>query len=271
LSIRVRGLISLALLLLSGGLLQAQDITTGRLIHYGMEEGTGTTVADDAAASGTQSCTLSSAGWAAGRIGTWATTYNGAQYCEAASTAAGVNGGTALTWAVWVKPAFQTSGATRRLFVRGMGFNDYYTFGLSLSTSGAPFCGLTRDLGANAAWTADAAISAGVWTHLACAWNRTTGTSTDMVLYVNGVPVTTTMGGSGYDNTFTLEDVAANGRITLGALNSNGLSGYFTGDLDEAYLFNRQLTQADIQALPGVGPAAAPRRVPLMFSQRPEE
>src|SRR5258706_8745924 len=96
--------------------------------------------------------------------------------------------------------------------------------------------------GLNHSVTATTAIANNVWTHVAATYNISDGAWN---LYANGVIVGTGNAGAGKVPEYTSIEHASIGS----ALTSTGLpGGFFNGKIDEVRIWDRALTQAEIQA-----------------------
>ncbi|MFA5724292.1 MAG: LamG-like jellyroll fold domain-containing protein, partial [Candidatus Pacearchaeota archaeon] len=78
-----------------------------------------------------------------------------------------------------------------------------------------------------------------VWTHVVV-----TRTGTNITLYVNGV-----VQGSGIKGPTFLLDLAKGGSTRLGGGNWDASNGYYKGSLDELMIFNRSISQDEVQEL----------------------
>ncbi|MBK6723597.1 MAG: hypothetical protein IPG58_10115 [Acidobacteria bacterium] len=83
-------------------------------------------------------------------------------------------------------------------------------------------------------------VANGTWQHVAATRNRTTGA---IELFINGVSVATGVGGT--------QSLTAPARLTLGRLQTN--ISPFNGLMDEVEIFDRQLTQPEIQSIVNAG------------------
>ena len=78
----------------------------------------------------------------------------------------------------------------------------------------------------------------GAWHHAAMVKSEDT-----LALYVDGEPVGSAAGDAAFD--------AVLDKIAIGVLKDDNLARYFPGAIDEAYLYNRVLSQAEIAWLAG--------------------
>jgi hypothetical protein len=85
------------------------------------------------------------------------------------------------------------------------------------------------------------AIPLNAWSHVAAVWDGTTAAS-NVVIYVNGVPVAHSLDLNGSGTRAN----DSNNNLIIG--NNNGTDQTFDGVIDEARVYGRALTQAEIQA-----------------------
>ena len=193
---------------------------------WGFGEGSGGTTADVSGNANTG--TITGATWSTqGRYGN-ALSFNGSNSVVRVANSASLNVTTGMTLSAWVRPAATLSG-WRTIIQRQ---TDAYFLHASNGdgplrpAGGGTFGGSTDFVGG------PAAIPANAWTHLALTYDLAT-----MRLYVNGSQVATR---------------AATGAVQT---NSNPLwiggntpyGEYFQGLIDEARVYNRALTPAEIQ------------------------
>ncbi|MEQ1642256.1 MAG: LamG-like jellyroll fold domain-containing protein, partial [Pyrinomonadaceae bacterium] len=93
-------------------------------------------------------------------------------------------------------------------------------------------------------------IANGTWQHVAAIRNRTTGA---IQLFINGVSVATGVGGT--------QSLTAPARLTLGRLQTN--ISPFNGLIDEVEIFDRQLSQTEIQSIVIAGNGGCAQPTPL--------
>ncbi len=151
------------------------------------------------------------------------------------TTAAPLQGGTALTLSAWVKPATLTGNHSPVGFFGSASDKGYW---FNLPSSGEPQFWISRDgSGQDNAVGSIGQVTTGVWTHMVGTYDGTT-----MKIYINGVQAGSAAQ-SGTIHTVTTADAFAIGR--LGALSSD----YFDGQVDEVRVYNRVLSSSDIQSL----------------------
>lgn len=179
-----------------------------------------------------------------------------------ASTASPVlNTGKSFSVSVWAKlPAAQPSLPLMALSQNGQytsGFQLYY----SPTSGGWVFARFTSDIPSSPGFvraaqpscaTGDTACTSsrlGTWTHVAGVFDNPDSL---LKLYVNGTLVATAPFSGPWD---------ARGQTMIGANTQNGtLKSFFSGDLDEAQLFDNQLPDDQIARLAGKQPVVDPER-----------
>lgn len=165
---------------------------------------------------------------------------------------------TTLTVALWLKP---NQAADQGLVVKSSG-SAGFELALSASNSSDPptsqkvFFRLNED-DALRVYSVTAYPTDGSWLHAAATYDGNT-----MRLFINGVQEASLAAG-----TAVSPNTAA---IVLGA-NSEGTSGWFAGELDDARLYNRALSDAEIAALASAAPPGdtTPPSAPTALSATP--
>ncbi|MDX3457244.1 LamG domain-containing protein [Streptomyces sp. ME02-8801-2C] len=177
---------------------------------------------------------------------------------EASTTSPVVNTAKSFSVSLWAKlPGANPGGAPVAIAQAGhqtSGFEIYYSSTLGgwvfLRHSADASSGVTAVRATQpACGTGDSACTAarlGQWTHLVGVFDNTAG---QLRLYVNGKLVATTAFTGAWDSRAGLH---------LGANAISGVSGnFFAGDLDEAQLFDYQLTDAQVTTLHNKNPVAS--------------
>ena len=204
----------------------APVLPAGLVAGWSFNAGTGTTAAD-ASGNGNTATLQGGAAWAAGRYG------NGVQFDGindlvqvAASSELALTSG--MTLAAWIRPAGTQSG-WRTIMQR-----EVDTFFLNASTSaGNNVPGGGGTFGGNIhVVTGTTAAPAGQWTHVALSYDGAT-----LRLYVNGVQVASTAAGGAIQ--------ASANPLWIGGNSPYGE--YFAGVIDEAQVYDRALTAAELQ------------------------
>ena len=180
------------------------------------------------------------AGYAAGEVGQ-AFSLDGSSGCVEIPDAPGLRPAS-LTVEAWVLLG-STSGL-RTVFAKpvGAGPNDSYTLWLSDGTLNGIVCDVT---GCGAQLAARTPLSTGTWYHVAYTVHAG---AQQQALYVNGVQVASgaTTRSAGYDTQ----------PLLLGRDTESGTPNYFLqGCIDEAAIYNRALTPAEIASIYNAGPA----------------
>src|SRR5258706_318946 len=204
----------------------ARAQVTGLVAAYAFDEGSGTTVAD--VSGNNNNGTISAATWTtAGKFGS-ALVFNGTSAQVTVPNATSLQLTTGMTLEVWVFPTGSLAG-WRAVLDKNV---DGYYLMASSDPNNRPAVGGTWT-GGNQNTAAPSALVLNAWTHLAATFDGAT-----VRLYVNGAQVasqaqttplaTTTealqIGGDSYPNEF------------------------FAGRIDEVRIYNRALTQAEIQS-----------------------
>lgn len=191
-------------------------------------EGSGTTAGDSSGRGNTG--VLNGPVWTtAGRYG-GALTFDGVNDWVSVNDSASLDLTTAGSLTAWVRPS--TLGAWRQAVLKetptGLAYSLYATGGSGNRPNGTLSIG-----GADREVNAPGALGANAWSHLALTYDGTT-----MRLYVNGTPVAT-QAQSGAMAT-------SNNPLRIGG---NSVWGeYFAGQIDEAHVYNRALTAAEVVA-----------------------
>jgi hypothetical protein len=198
----------------------------GLVAAYNFNEGTGTTLIDRSGRG--HAGTLSGPTWtSAGRFG-GALSFDGVNDRVNISDANALDLTTGMTLEAWVRPS--TVSSWRAVLVKNFGNGlSYGLFGSDAASLSSGYIRTTSDLGV--ANTAPLALN--VWTHLALTYDGAT-----LTLYVGGAQVASrAVSGS---------IAVSTGTLTLGG---SGLSiGFFQGLIDDVRIYNRALSQAEIQA-----------------------
>ena len=216
------------LLASEANILYAQTPPAGQVAAYGFNEGSGSIAADASGNSNTG--TISGATWTtSGRFGN-ALSFNGTSNRVDINDASSLDLTTGMTLEAWVYPTSSTGWRTIIMKERsgGLTYAIYANNNASRPEVDIRIGGIDRSV------TGTAALPLNAWTHLAATYNGTT-----LRLYVNGTQV-----GS----------LSISGSITVSASplrigGSTTLSGrYFAGRIDEVRIYNRALSQAEIQS-----------------------
>ena len=206
---------------------------TGLIAAYGFNEGAGT-VTVDATGKG-HTGTVSNATWTpAGKYGS-AVLFNGTNSWVTVADANDLDLTTGMTLEAWVFPtAAATAATSRNVVIKERSGGEVYNLYADTDTH-IPAAYVVKSAAPNSPIGANGSVQVplGVWTHLAATYNNS-----NLNLYVNGNLV---------------RSVATSGALltSTGVLRIGGNSvwgEFFQGIIDEVRIYNRALTQAEIQA-----------------------
>jgi hypothetical protein len=190
-----------------------------------MNENSGTTIKDSSGS--LNNGVIVNATWTAGKFGQ-ALWFNGTNAWVTVNSAASLNLTNHMTLEAWVYPA-STSG-WRTIIMREPAANYYLDSSNGSFTGSGPSAGVNN--GANRDVYGSTSLPVNTWTHLAATWDGTT-----LRVYVNGAQVASQAIGS------TI--LASTSPLRLGG---NSIWGeYFNGKIDEVRIYNRTLSQSEIQ------------------------
>src|SRR5437660_1178172 len=209
----------------------ANSAVPGLVAAYSFNEGSGTAVGDSSGTNNTG--TLSGASWTtAGRFGN-ALVFNGTSARVNIPNSASLQLTTGMTLEAWVNPS-TVDGAWRDVIYKAT--DNYYLEATSTNASKPAGGGTFGGAGSESYGTA--ALAVNTWTHLATTYDGST-----LRLYVNGVQV------SSQARTGNL--ATSTSALQIGGDSTYGQ--YFTGTIDEVRIYNRALSQAEIQSDMAVG------------------
>ncbi len=198
---------------------------SGLVAAYSFDEGTGTTVADASGNSNTGTLTTGPAWSTQGKYGK-ALSFNGSGLVTISDSNT-LDLTTGMTLEAWVYPT-TTSSQWKDIIYKA---NDMYYLEGSSTQSGAPATG--GAFGANANLYGTAPLPINTWSHLAATYDGAM-----MQLLVNGVQVAS-LAQTGPFQTSTQA-------LTIGGDAIYGQ--YWTGLIDEVRIYNRALSQTEIQS-----------------------
>jgi len=234
---------TLSVLLILGGtgsVVLAQNLDTGRVGHWQMDEGSGTT-ASDASGGGHTGTLLNQAGWIAGKVGPWAVTLDGSatfgDYVEVPDHN-DLDLTTAITIAAWIRPRRVATQSVVTKAVNG-GTNGYElttstNSGLSPNKVFMRFNQVASGDTYRVATTSNYPTDGTTWAHVAGTYDGTT-----MRIYYNGTLQNSVAGPAAIaTNTLTLK-IGAEG-ATVRALQ---------GDVDDVRIYNRALSGTEVGLL----------------------
>jgi Concanavalin A-like lectin/glucanases superfamily len=242
----------------SVGLLKSEPIETTQagdaIALWRFDEASGTTALD--ASTNNHDGTIIGATYVSGRFD-GALSFNGAnQYVFASDAQSGGTTATGLdvgvrdwTVAAWINTTASGMVVTKMGFVGGPNPDGW---GMSVSANGTVGAVLHKSsVGTVNIFAGDGAtVSDGQWHHIAVVFNR----AANMVRYVDGVPT-----GSQNNLAFLSGQSLDNDKeLRIGARDQSGDEIYFNGLIDDARVYARALTGAEIAGLAGVEPPKPP-------------
>ena len=210
-------------------------------VHLRFDESSGTTAAD-ASGNGWNGTLAGGAAFAAGRINN-AVNLNGTNTQFVTLPTGVVAGYNGFTIAAWVRPT--AVSAWSRIFDFGTGTTNYMFLSPMAGAGGPVRFAIRTTAVAEQVINGTAALTAGVWTHVAVTLSGSTGT-----LYVNGVAV-------GTNNAMTLKPSSL-GNTTQNYIGDSQFTADpgFNGLVDEFQIYNRALTPEEVSTF--ATPPAAP-------------
>ncbi len=209
--------------------------TSGLVGHWSFDEGAGNTAVDQSG-NGNNASRQNGALWGVGQLGASADLNGNNGYFQAADSASLDVSGNAITMAAWVFREASSGGAQRMIINKESSYEmaleqgqGVFEWALQTNTTGWYWVqtGFTPPLN--------------TWVHLAVTYDGTTARA-----YANGVEVHN----QGYTGTVT----PSNRPLRVGARDNPG-SFFAIGQIDEAMVYNRALTVAELALL---GAASAP-------------
>jgi glucose/arabinose dehydrogenase/fibronectin type 3 domain-containing protein len=193
---------------------------------WAFSEGTGTTTAD--ATGNGNTGTLVGPTWSnTGRFGK-ALSFNGTNSLVRIANAASLNLGSRMTLSAWVQPTATMSG-WRTIMQKEP---DAYFLNASTSTPMRPAGGVALSTGSQPVVVGPTANPLNAWTYVALTYDGSA-----LHLYVNGTEVAT--------NSTTGTIQSTTGQLSIGGNTPYGE--YFQGLIDEVRVYNRALTQNEVQ------------------------
>ncbi|HSX29490.1 MAG TPA: LamG-like jellyroll fold domain-containing protein [Candidatus Saccharimonadales bacterium] len=211
----------------------SKPLTTGPSGAWGFNETSGTTSAD-ASGNNNIATLLNGLAFAAGKNGNGLLFDGVNDYLNIANAAPLDIAGTAFSMSAWLKPA--GGGADQVLISKGWNTamtSPYYQYGLELQSGGLqPVFQIGTASGVQAVGMGSN-LTVNQWSHLAIVFN---GTSAQF--YVNGVLTST--------KTMNATLTARGNALHLGADAQPGQ--YYKGALDDMRVYNRTLTQVEVQS-----------------------
>ncbi len=243
----------LAMLTLFGALFvlpssaNAQDISTGLVGHWKLDETSGSSIADSA---GTNTGTWSdntgddvAEETTAGQVGT-GLDFDGVNDIISAGSATSVDnvfvGGGTLS--AWIYPKSAGEANYGRIFNKASSTGSDNGWALRMDSTQA--VRLEHDCASsNSSWiTPASSVSYNQWYHIAAVFDKD-NVANDATIYIDGIAVSTTNGGS---CSGSLDDDSAQ-TLTIG--NYQATSRTFDGIIDDARIYDRALTAEDVAEL----------------------
>ena len=200
---------------------------SGLVAHWKFDEGSGTTVSDSSG-NGNTGTLVNGPLWTAGRVGN-ALFFDGIDDNVTVPDSNSLDLSSSFTLSAWVNPA-STFTDFRSILVKNY---KYYLY-----ASVAGYCGDGSPLGGFSEGTDQTVcqpspLPINTWTHLAVTYNGST-----LTLYRNGVAVaTSTVSGTLSPTTGTLQ------------IGASQFGEYFKGLIDEVRIYNRALSDTEIQTI----------------------
>ncbi len=220
-------LLAVGLLFGSVSRMNAQTLPAGLVAAYGFNEGSGSTTSDASGMSNTG--TISGATWTtSGRFGN-ALSFNGSSNRVNINDANSLDLTTGMTLEAWVYPT-SLSGWRSVILKEQSGGLTYALYAYDNAPQPAAYINTG---GSDLTVAGTASISLNAWTHLASTYD-----GASFKLYVNGSQV----GSKAISGAIK----ASTNPLTIGG---NSVWGeYFSGRIDEVRIYNRALSQAEIQS-----------------------
>lgn len=214
------------------------SLTRGLVAYYPMERGQSTHLHD--AALGSHAAIYNASWTNDSKIGNNALSFNGSDsYTNVdGSTTSLDNTTNGLTLAGWVKPNFDTSSGSGYVLRVSGGGNNNTGFGWGRNTSAGQ---LEFEWSDDRIAYDDTTNRNGEWTFVTCVADSDTD-SVNLTLYLNGQE----MKSGGVSGNQTVNDKVG---IVLGNWSSNGADTTFNGIIDDIRIYNRALSEPEIQTL----------------------
>ncbi|MFF4775465.1 LamG-like jellyroll fold domain-containing protein [Microtetraspora fusca] len=214
----------------------------GLVAAYGMNEGSGTTVADASGSGNTG--TASATSWTAGKYGK-ALSFNGTSSWVTVNDSPSLKLTNKITMEAWVKPTSISGWHTILMKEVSPDDGSYALYASITDNKGVPI-GPGTDLQIGGYYDGSESLTklpTNTWSHVAGTYD---GTSTK--IYVNG----------SFAGETTLSGDVATGAAPLRIGGNNPFGEYFNGLIDEVRIYNTALTQGQIQADMNTPVGAAP-------------
>jgi hypothetical protein len=241
----------------------SSSLDNGLVAKWSFDEGSGTTASDSVG--GNTGTLTNGPSWAAGKVGSGAIQFDGVDDHVSLSVAKAT--GTSGTFCAWVNPS---TNSVQQAILTSAGITDTtheLRFSLN-SVSGSLYPIILSNNGGSADWVRTTnSVPTNSWSYVCV-----TGNGTTYQLFINGVKETIVIGnGSNTGKWFSAISGIANYKIGL-LTRSAGNVIPFSGKIDELRVYDRVLSDAEIQELSvytgGVGnPPVNPTPTPTQVTQ----
>ena len=202
----------------------------GPSAHWKFDEASGAASAADASGNGNNATLTGGPVSTAGRFGA-ALNFDGVNDKASAAHSASLNPSSALSVSVWAKPTIATA-TWRALMVKNYTVFLYASIQSGYCGAGGVLGGVTTAAGTKTVCSA-VPVAASTWTHLSMTYD-----GANLRLYKNGIQAAVT---------------AATGTVTAGTgsfdIGASQFGEYFMGAIDDARVYNRALSAAEVLAL----------------------
>jgi chitodextrinase len=210
---------------------RAQTPVPGLVAAYSFDEGTGTSAADGSGNNLTGA--LANVTWASpGRFGN-ALLFNGTSGWVTVNDTDALDLTTGMTLEAWVFPTALGSGVWREVLIKERPGGEVFNLYANADTNGPAIFVVPAGGGGPVALRGTSPLALNTWTHLAATYSNAA-----LQLYVNGVLVAS--------RALTGPLLTSPGALRIGGNSQWGE--FFQGSIDEVRIYNRALTQAEIQA-----------------------
>jgi hypothetical protein len=210
---------------------RAQAQLPGLVAAYSFDEGSGINANDGSGNNLTG--TVANATWASpGRFGS-TLSFNGTNSWVTVADAASLDLSTGMTLEAWVFPTALGSGVWRNVIIKERSGGEVFNLYASADTNAPALFVVQSATGSPIPLRGTSPLPLSTWSHLAATYDNAT-----LRLYVNGVVVAS--------RALTGPLLTSTGDLRIGG---NSLWGeFFQGSIDEVRVYNRALTQTEIQS-----------------------
>ncbi|MBI4091257.1 hypothetical protein HY419_00730, partial [candidate division WWE3 bacterium] len=215
------------------------------ILEWRLDEKTGTNVSDTSGSGKTGTITTgTSSKWISGKFGgayDFGTSTSGGK----AQSASSFSTFTTVTEEAWIYPRTMGEGNVGRINGIGTGGSPQFRFDFSgtASANNLRFTAFFNSGTTNINWTTpSASITMNAWSHVAVTYDGSS-TSTNPIIYINGVPQTLTETTSGSPS----GSISSLSNVPWVAGNGTGQGSTFVGRIDQARVFDYIRTPAQIK------------------------